>query len=86
MCISTAACVPLTVFVSSAPADMENIGLARTTASGYAILLTLTAAFSAAAYLLYSSGPLLSKVLALAPALLGAAIVFALMRNLQFDE
>lgn len=79
-------CVPLTIFVSSVPAGMEHIGLARTTASGYAILLALTAALSAAAYLLYSSGPILSKILAVAPALLGAAIVFALVRNLQFGD
>ena len=82
----TPACVALTNPVSSAPAGMENIGLARTTASGYAILLTLTAALSAAAYLLYSSGPVLSKIFAVAPALLGAAVVLALVRNLQFNE
>lgn len=65
---------------------MEDIGTARTSASGYAILLTLTTAFATAAHLLYSRGPLLSKILASAPALLGAAIVFGLVRNLQFDE
>ena len=80
------ACVPLNAPVSCAPAGMENIGLAKTSASGYVILLTLTAALSAAVYLLYSSGQLLSRILALAPALLGAAVVFALVRNLQFDE
>ena len=77
---------PLTNPASCAPAGMENIGLAKTTASGYAILLTLTAALSAATYLLYSSSQLLSKVCAVAPALLGAAVVFAFVRNLQFDE
>lgn len=65
---------------------MEDIGLAKTSTSGYAILLSLIAALSAAAYLLFISSPILSKILAVAPALLGAALVFALVRNLQYDE
>ena len=76
----------LIVVISSACAGMEEIGTARTTASGYAILLTLTAALFAAAYLLYSGGLLLSKLLAAAPALLGVAITFALVRNAQFNK
>ena len=72
--------------MSYAIVGMEDIGLAKTSTSGYAILLSLIAAFSAAAYLLFTSGPILSKVLAVAPALLGAALVFALVRNLQYDE
>ncbi|KAL3137903.1 hypothetical protein ABBQ38_005152 [Trebouxia sp. C0009 RCD-2024] len=67
-------------------AGMEDIGTARTTASGYAILLSLTAAFFAAAYSLYCGGTLLSKLLAAAPALLGVAITFALVRNAQFNK
>ena len=72
--------------MSSACAGMEEVGTARTTASGYAVLLSLTAAFFAAAYLLYSGGSLLSKLLAAAPALLGLAITFALVRNAQFNK
>lgn len=65
---------------------MEDIGTARTAVSGYAILTSLIAAFSGAAYLLYSSGPVLSKFLAIPPALLAAVIAFALVRNLQFSN
>ena len=76
----------LMVMISSACAGMTEIGTARTTASGYAILLTLAAALFAAAYLLYSGGSLLSKLLAAAPALVAVAITFALVRNAQFNK
>lgn len=82
----TQASTLLTVVATAACAGMEDIGTARTTASGYAILLTLTAAFFSAAYSLYSGGTLLSKLLAAAPALLGVAITFALVRNAQFNK
>ena len=65
---------------------MEHIGTARTAVSGYAVLTTLIAAFSGAAYYLYSSGPALSKLLAVPPALFAAIIVFALVRNFQFSQ
>ena len=65
---------------------MEDIGTSKTAASGYAILLTLAAAFSAGAYLLYTLGPALSKLLAIPPALFAAAIAFALVRNLQYNQ
>ncbi len=65
---------------------MEDIGLGRTTTIGYAILLTLAAAFSIAAFQLLSAGTVWSKLVAAPPALLGTAICFGLWLNLQFSK
>ena len=63
---------------------MEDIGLARTSALGYTILLTLAATFCTVSFLLLSSGTLWSKVIAAPPALVGVAILFGLWLNIQF--
>ena len=65
---------------------MEEIGTRRTSVLGYATLLTVTAALSAAAYALYSAGSAVCKLLAIVPTLLAAVIVFGLVRNMQFGQ
>lgn len=75
------------VFTRGGPcesAGMEEIGLARTSALGYTVLLTLAATFCTVSFLLLSSGTMWSKVIAAPPALLGVAILFGLWLNIQF--
>ena len=63
---------------------MDKIGLAKTTASGYIILLASAAGLWAAAASLFASSLLLSKAFAAVPALVGTVVLGALWRNQQF--
>ena len=67
-------------------AGMENIGLGRTTTSGYAMLLSLAAAFCGLAFKLLQAGTVQSKIIAAPPALLGVAVCFAMWLNIQFSR
>lgn len=63
---------------------MDNIGTAKTTLGGYALLLAFAAGMFAAAASLSTSTALLVKVLAAVPGLIGSAVLFALWQNQRF--
>ena len=64
---------------------MDQIGIAKTTAGGYFILLAIAAGLWAVAAALFVSSLVFSKVLAAVPALLGTAVLGALWRNQQYS-